>query len=153
MVIRQIFPEEVPQVLESSIGTTWESMSWGEQATAEYETLGLRVRAIIERILGLGGTILVAEVEGQVAGYIIIGVLPNDLTGKPEGMIFDTWVHPSFRRQGIGSGLIKAAEDFCRGQGAARATMVVGSHNRQSQGSALKSGYQPERVWFGKTLF
>ncbi len=152
MVIRPISTAEVPQVLEASIGTTWESMSRGEQAMTEYESLGPRVRSIIDRLLGLGGTILVAEVGGRLAGYITTGVLPNDLTERLEGMIFDTWVHPSCRRQGVGSSLIRAAEDYCRDQGATRATMVVATHNDASQRSALKSGYRAERVWFGKDL-
>ncbi len=64
------------------------------------------------------GQILIAEVDGEVAGFATI--LSRVSSGELEdgdieyGLIADLVVAPSFRRQGLGQRLLEAGEDFAR---------------------------------------
>jgi len=64
------------------------------------------------------GSLAIAEVEGQIAGFIVSFVLnkPIEKTGnRPDtGFIQAFGVDPDFRHRGIGSALLSHAEDFFR---------------------------------------
>lgn len=80
------------------------------------------VDAYIDRMLKLcddsGGRILVAEVDGTVAGYATI--LPKVKSDEIEdgdleyGLVSDLVVIEAFRRQGLGRRLLSAAEAYAR---------------------------------------
>ena len=80
------------------------------------------------------GRVLVAEVEGQVAGFatILTKVSSGELAdGDVEyGLISDLVVAPKFRRQGLGQELIEACEDFARSKNVAWLRIGVLEENR-----------------------
>jgi len=97
---------------------------------------------------------LAAVWDGTVAGYI--NVYPKPLSGPFAGSgipeIVDFGVLESFRRRGIGTRLMDAAEDIASGY-ADRVCLGVGLHSGYGSAQRMyaKRGYIPDGsgVWYG----
>ena len=85
--------------------------------------------------------VIVAEREGQLVGSVIAG--------------WDGWrchlyrlaVRPAWRRQGVASALLRAAEDRFRGAGATRADAMVLDGNDLGQRLWRAGGYRRQDEW------
>ena len=73
---------------------------------------------MLDRCIECDGTVLVAEVDGEVAGFVTIltRVQSEDIAeGEIEyGLVSDLVVASKFRRQGFGRKLLEAAESYAR---------------------------------------
>lgn len=123
-----------------------------EQSVTTRAAVAGRVKSMIEQIVHMGGTILVAETDGRMVGHLIIGFQPNVLTGQLESIWWDTYVNPEYRRRGIGSRLMRQAEQYCRQRGVVRVVLSVTHSNRPSMESARMFGFAVERLMMGKPL-
>ncbi|MFF3166315.1 GNAT family N-acetyltransferase [Streptomyces sp. NPDC003273] len=99
-------------------------------------------RAGVERLITRDpGALILAEVEGELAGTVIAG--------------FDGWrchlyrlaVDPGRRRQGIGSALLAAAEERFAVLGGRRADAMVLVRNETAHHAWRAAGYGPEERW------
>jgi aminoglycoside 6'-N-acetyltransferase I len=64
---------------------------------------------------------IVAEIEGQVVGFIEVGLRSHADgcdTRQPVGFVEGWYVRPSYQRRGIGRALVGAAEEWARTHGA-----------------------------------
>jgi GNAT superfamily N-acetyltransferase len=73
---------------------------------------------MFRRTLGRFSVLYVAEVEGEVVGFIVARVkrVPEYLGGVMVGELKDMWVEPKVRRYGIGEKLLRMAIEWCRSQ-------------------------------------
>ncbi len=105
-----------------------------------------RTRRQIEQWLaGPGSTVLVAEIDGEVAGLAVLltrpppafaGVIPLKV------IELDNLVVRSGRRsQGIGRRLIDATVDWSRGQGASHVGVAVHAFNRDARRFYDRAGF------------
>jgi ribosomal protein S18 acetylase RimI-like enzyme len=104
-----------------------------------------------------GGGLLVAEVEGSLAGFIIFGVEEEFGTYVPEetqclGRISDLWVKPGTRGRGIARALIAAAEKRFRTAGLARSEVTAVHGNSEALRLYKALGYCPYHVTLAKKL-
>lgn len=79
---------------------------------------------------------LVAEMDGVVVGYI--GV--HEVAG--EGYIANLAVHEQYRRQGIASALLRAAEEGAASRGIAFLTLEVRVSNTAASAVYARNGYE-----------
>jgi ribosomal protein S18 acetylase RimI-like enzyme len=93
-------------------------------------------------------SLLVAEVDGTAVGSLIVG------WDGWRGSFYRLAVHPDWRRQGIGTELIRAGEERLRAQGAVRLTAIVASGERAAMAFWQAVGYerQVERSRFVRML-
>lgn len=70
---------------------------------------------------------LVAEAENQIAASCILAVIPN-LTrgGKSYGLIENVVTHSDFRKSGIGTGLLKYAQQLAWDAGCYKVMLMTG---------------------------
>jgi len=62
--------------------------------------------------------LIVAEVDGECAGYVHAALSQHAFNPQKVGVTCALAVRPSYRRKGIGSELLKRSEEYLRGQGA-----------------------------------
>ncbi len=92
--------------------------------------------------------ILVAEVAGQIAGYVFLNMNPRyqmfRRLGIPE--IQDLYVASVARRQGVGEALVRFCEERARAQGATQMGIAVGLHAGFGAAQRLyaRLGYVPD---------
>ncbi|WJV50276.1 GNAT family N-acetyltransferase [Streptomyces flavofungini] len=99
-------------------------------------------RSGVERLVARDpGALLLAERDGELVGTVIAG--------------FDGWraslyrlaVHPDARRAGIGSALLRAAEERFVALGGRRADAMVLNRNELAHHAWHAAGYAPQPQW------
>ena len=79
-----------------------------------------------ERLAETTSRVLVAELDGQAAGWLVIGPQRDeDLDSQRVGEIYAVYVHPDFWRGGLGAALIARARAELAAQGHTEATLWV----------------------------
>ncbi|MCC7129109.1 MAG: hypothetical protein B6D39_03360 [Anaerolineae bacterium UTCFX2] len=82
------------------------------------ENVGQLWLDMFRRTLGRFSVLYVAELEGEIVGFIVARVkrVPEYLGGVMVGELKDMWVEPEVRRLGIGEALLRQAIEWCRRQ-------------------------------------
>lgn len=111
---------------------------------------------ILKRCENYSGKILVAEVDGEVAGYAMIwtSVKGEEIEdGDFEtARLADLAVLEQYRRRGIARALIEAAEDYARERGATSLHLGVLANNRGALSLYESSGFAPFSMTLEKHL-
>ena len=111
-------------------------------SAAENATRAPDTREAVTTLLGRDpDAVIMAEQDGELVGSVIAG--------------WDGWrchlyrlaVRPAWRRRGVGSALLRAAEDRFRAVGAARADAMVLDGNDLGQNLWRASGYRRQDDW------
>lgn len=107
-----------------------------------------RTRGQIEQWLGgPGSTVLVAEIERQVAGLaVLLTRTPSAFAGAVPLKVIELdnlVVHSGLRSQGIGGRLIEAIVDWSRGQQASHVGVAVHAFNRDARRFYERAGFAP----------
>lgn len=111
---------------------------------------------VLERCRTYDGKILVAEVDGEVAGYVM--VWNRYRTGDVEdgdfvcGLVADLAVLERYRGRGIGSALIRAAEDHARTHGVKYLRIGVMAGNQLARGLYESHGFAEVGIEMEKSL-
>jgi ribosomal protein S18 acetylase RimI-like enzyme len=91
-------------------------------------------------------TVLVAELDGHVAGFVCLRVVPCVLYAQPYAELTELYVELAFRRRGIGRALILRAEQLARARGAADLLIMTGTGNLAAQALYRAAGYDTYAV-------
>jgi ribosomal protein S18 acetylase RimI-like enzyme len=98
------------------------------------------------RTLGRFSNVFVAELDGQVAGFMLCRLkrVPAYMGGVLVGELSDMWIDASARRMGIGDKLSRLAMDWMRQQGAHSIEIQVLKDNEASWKLYERMGFQLE---------
>lgn len=97
--------------------------------------------------------VLVAEVEGCVAGFACLRTMSSVCYPHPWAELTELYVQPSHRRCGIGRALVQEAERVARAQGAVEMHLLAGAENAAGQALYRALGYQAQpRISLWKRL-
>jgi len=100
----------------------------------------------LEKLLKSGrDKILVAELDGQVVGYLHL-VDYDLLYAGPMKNIMGIAVDPEFRRRGIGKALLEAGEDWARTDGAEGIRLVSGENRVGAHAFYRTLGYEGNKM-------
>jgi ribosomal protein S18 acetylase RimI-like enzyme len=83
-------------------------------------------------------SLLVAQVDGQLVGALIVG------WDGWRGSFYRLAVHPDWRRRGIATALVRAGEDRLSRLGATRLTAIVASDEEGAGSFWAALGYAPQ---------
>lgn len=139
---------DLPQLMTLAAKNAWSIQAPEDQLhTFRFPAVA---EAAQQNLLGMlttpGGSIFVADVGGQIGGYLLVGIGPDSVTGAPFGYLADVWVHPELRNHGVGQALVRTAEQYLQQLGISRAKAWVHAHNAAPQRLLTNLGYKPEGI-------
>lgn len=109
-----------------------------------------------ERSVRRDGVILVAEIEGAVAGFVAVQArVPYEGLDDPPGfyaLVSDLAVLPAHRRKGLGRALLDAAEAHARARGAPELRIAVLAENVDAGRIYRTAGFRPYLEILSKPL-
>ena len=134
--------------------TVWDDLPSDERATLDRAAFERHFRPHAERVIeSPENAIFVAEtVEGRVAGYAIVGGASSMLSQLPFGFLYDVWVAPEFRRQGVARRLVERAMEWCHTQGHTKLKLEASARNGAARALYASLGFVEERVFLGAPL-
>ncbi len=92
------------------------------------------------------------DAQGTFLGYLLLGEGGGFLTPEAHGFIFDVWVAPEHRGQGIGKFLVSWAVDWARSKGYRKIKLEVADSNPGARHVYEALGFHAERHYMGKDL-
>jgi ribosomal protein S18 acetylase RimI-like enzyme len=95
-------------------------------------------------------SVLVAYIGGQPAGFTSLRLIPYLDQDTPYAEVTQLHVRPQFRRQGIASQLVEAAEQLAVDAGATCLHILTGVDNFEAQAFYRNAGYEVECLDFQK---
>lgn|GEM_PF-2093690 len=99
-----------------------------------------------------GSAALVARADGAAVGYLVVALVPDELTGVPTGLFYDIYVEPAHRGTGVSLRLTAAGEAHCRAHGVRVIRRYIAPANTPSLRHALRDGCRVERLALVKVL-
>jgi GNAT superfamily N-acetyltransferase len=117
-----------------------------------YPATTAAVEARLERLAIVGDSVLVAEVDGEVAGLAHLQVTPAIQHDRPVAKIGALVVDASQRRSGIGRALVEAVEEDAQARNCV--LLFVTTAERRDDAHAFYEGLGLERTGrrYGRTL-
>lgn len=97
-------------------------------------------------------TTVIAEVDGQPAGFICLRLVPYMSDDTPYAEVSDLFVEEAHRRQGVGRALMERAEQMARAGGATEIVVITGEDNSTAQALYRAQGYGSYGVALQKPL-
>ena len=89
---------------------------------------------------------LVAEADGELAGYLLGFTHPTFFANGPVGWVEELMVAPGARRRGVGRELMAAFEEWCAGRGC----RLVAAATRRASGFYTGLGYEESATYLRK---
>ena len=111
---------------------------------------------VLRRCEEYAGKIMVADVDGTIAGYIMVWT--RHVTGDVEdgdfvcGRLCDLVVLDTYRGRGIGAALIDAGEAYAKGEGVKHLQLGVMAGNSAAIALYEARGYKAHHLEFEKIL-
>lgn len=90
--------------------------------------------------------------SGALLGYILLGEHGAFLTSEAHGFVYDIWVSPERRGQGVGKALLAWAESWAKSRGYRKLKLEVAETNDRARHLYEELGFRSERRYMGKPL-
>lgn len=143
-------PQSPPPSIRSAVAADAAAIAglMGQLGYEASEALVVRKLAILAA--HAGDSVLLAEVDGCVAGVISLHVLELFHAEGRIGRITALVVDAGQRGRGVGEALVAAADRFFTGQGCVRAEVTSGDHRPAAHAFYAAQGYAPDERRFLK---
>ena len=156
VTIREARPED-RKVLVQLMGALHEFESAFEENRAGRDAADSHLAWVEKAVSELGGVILVAEMGGDVAGFVAYTFEEDPGTFvRPEfrqhALIWDISVAEEARGQGIGQALLRAAEDAAKAAGIREMRLYVLEANTRARRIYEEAGYRNYERFLSKRL-
>jgi ribosomal protein S18 acetylase RimI-like enzyme len=93
-----------------------------------------------------------AKNESAPVACLWLGAAIDQITGDRHSHVLLLYVSPEHRRRGIGSALMRHAEQWAAEQGDRQIGLQVFSHNQPALTLYQSLGYHPQSIWMVKPL-
>lgn len=99
-----------------------------------------------------GRTLVIVEDDETPAGFVFLEPAVDYFSGEPHGHLGMIAVTEGAEGRGIGTALMRAAEDWARGRGYAKLTLNVFEGNTRARTVYERFGYNVETIRYTKKL-
>ncbi len=97
-------------------------------------------------------TVLLATIDDHAAGFASLRLIPQIESDSPHAELSDIYVADAHRRSGVGTALMRTAEDLARDHGARRVHLTAGTENDGARAFYRSLGYADFAVAMKKEL-
>ena len=97
-------------------------------------------------------TAIVAEVDGRIAGFACLRLVPAVFYAAPQAELTELYVEGAHRRLGLGRALMVYAERLARQAGAKELLVLVNAGNGPAQALYRSLGFENRDLALGKPL-
>lgn len=98
-------------------------------------------------------TTYVAEVDGQMAGFACLRLVPHLQGDAPYAELTDIYVDPPYRRRGVARALMARVDDEARAAGATEVVVLTDSENDPAHAAYRAQGYADWALAMRKCLY
>jgi len=121
--------------------------------TARHADVLLSFERLVDFCFGRAHDVLIAEVEGEPAGFLVLLYdVPDEVTLGAQAFVAYTAVEPHARRRGVGRALLAEAERCARGAGSPYISLMVTEDNVPARTLYEQAGFATERRMMTKPL-
>lgn len=154
ITIRPIRDRERETFLQRVIQTTHADLPDHQRTRLTPKEIGFDVSEVVDLLMAQGANnIMVADTDAQLnVGQVWLGTARDPYTGEIGGYIYDLYIEPAFRGQGIGKALMQAAEAASRARGDRTLNLAVAVWNHTAHHLYESLGFAPERLTMSKKL-
>lgn len=151
---RDLGPEEIEEYIRFDAPISWEFLTEEEREALGYERY-LELHSKLIRSLyesNLRNRMVAAYVGNRIVGVVWVGMRIDTVHYIPVGYVYDIEVREEFRGKGIGSELLRIAEETCRDWGVRKLLLSVESTNWEALKWYERRGYEVERFVLSKRI-
>jgi len=115
-----------------------------EEFNSDDRTITVTLEQAASRLAACVGveTTMLAEIEGQVAGFACLRLVPFMSGDEPYAELSDLFVAAPYRRRGVGRALIARVEQMAHASGAREIVILTGFDNTVAQALYRAMGYE-----------
>lgn len=95
---------------------------------------------------------LVAEIDGRIAGFAALRVVPCVFYDHPHGELTELYVEEAYRQRGVGRALVLLAEQMAKAGGVTELFVLTGDSNTAARRLYTALRYTEGDVALSKTL-
>lgn len=115
--------------------------------------LDVSFERLIAYVTGQSHVILIAEVAGTVAGFLLLlDTMPDEVTLLPQAFVAFMAVEPELRRRGAAKAMLAEAENYARHNHLPTLSMMVTQENTPATRLYTQAGFFTERRLLTKVL-
>jgi ribosomal protein S18 acetylase RimI-like enzyme len=150
MQVRRYTGSDRPAVVALAPRLTEGVAGWRDRAAVRESVLGW-VTSSLDTVDGDSHAVFVADDDGVVLGFVTCGERAH-FTGQVDGYVGELVVAGGCVRRGVGSALMRAAEQWAADRGLSHLTLETGAANTSARGFYGALGYRDEDVRLTKRV-
>ena len=152
--IRHIRDHEQVTFLERMSQTSWDDLVPHQKTNRTRKEIDTNVQEVVSFLMGQGESrILIADLPDlSNAGQLWLGRTRDPYTYKWRSYIYNLFVEPAARQQGVAQALLQAAEEMARKRGDNDLVLTVACHNDSALALYHRVGFTDERLILSKPL-
>ena len=152
--IRRATRRDHDVIWTATMQTVWDDLPQDERDQTNRAEFESHFRPHAKKIIeSPENEIYVAEDSGgRVLGYTIFGPATSMLSAVPFVFIYDVWVSPGARRQGVATALMDHAVAWCRKQGIGSLKLEVAARNDVARQLYASLEFGEERIFLGRSV-
>ncbi len=154
IIVRKAILADLHYILANELEVIDEHSKWNEYCLVNKDAAKITAKEIKKAFRSKKFVILVAVINGLIAGYLIGDFRkPNPIyRHKKIFFIGSIFVEKKQRNKKIGSTLLKHAQEIAKNQGASFLNLFVDPHNKNSLLFYEKKGFGSVRYWLTKKV-
>ena len=148
IITRQAVVEDATILTDLAYKTFWDAFAHHPQNAPDdlnhYMRQAFSIEQITEELADSKNSFLIAEIDGELAGYskIIFGTIEPGVTAETPVELARLYSHQKFLGQGVGQTLMNASLERARGAGCDVMWLGVWEYNPRAQAFYQKNGFR-----------
>ena len=139
IIVREATDEDTQGIIKVLMSTKLDDETW--TGNKIFVTENLQKRSSNKQF-----TVLVAELNSSIVGFVDCTVFPSFWECQKQGLIIDLFVHPAYQSKGVGSELLKALIKRANTENIVELHVSTGWNNQKARKLYGKFGFTEKHL-------